>query len=70
MDGGSTDGTISIVERLADESATQGGPQISLIDNPFKYVPHARNISLEYLDSGVEFILEMIGHAWVPPDLL
>ena len=28
LDGGSTDGTISIVERLADESATQGGPQI------------------------------------------
>ena len=70
LDGGSTDGTTAIVERLALESAREGGPQITLIENPFKYVPHARNIALEHLDSGVEFILEMIGHAWVPPDHL
>ncbi len=70
LDGGSTDGTIDIVKRLIDESATEGGPQITLLNNPFKYVPHARNMALEYLDSNVEFILEMIGHAWVPPDHL
>ena len=70
LDGGSTDGTIDIVKRLADDSARNGGPQISIVNNPFKYVPHARNMSLEILDSDVEFILEMIGHAWVPPDHL
>ena len=70
LDGGSTDGTIDIVRRLADESATKGGPQITLLNNPFKFVPHARNMALDQLDSNVEFILEMIGHAWVPPDHL
>jgi len=70
LDGGSTDGTIDIVKRLVDESATEGGPQITLLNNPFKYVPHARNLALDHLDSNVEFILEMIGHAWVPPDHL
>ena len=70
LDGGSTDGTIDIVRRLADESATEGGPQITLLNNPFKYVPHARNMALDHLDSDVEFILEMIGHAWVPSDHL
>ena len=70
LDGGSTDGTPEIVERLADESRSSGGPSITIINNPFKYVPHARNIALEYLDSNVEFILEMIGHAWVPADHL
>jgi succinoglycan biosynthesis protein ExoA len=70
VDGGSTDGTIDIVKRLSDESAIKGGPQISLINNPFKYVPHARNLALDHLDLGDEFIFEMIGHAWVPPDHL
>ncbi|MEE2747545.1 MAG: glycosyltransferase [Candidatus Thermoplasmatota archaeon] len=70
LDGGSTDGTIDIVKQLAEESATEGGPQITLINNPFKFVPHARNMALEILDSDVEFILEMIGHAWVPADHL
>ena len=70
LDGGSTDGTIPIVERLIKETQTNGGPRITLLDNPFKYVPHARNMALEFLDSDVEFILEMIGHAWLPPDHL
>ena len=70
LDGGSTDGTIPIVERLIEESASNGGPRITLLDNPFKFVSHARNMALEFIDSDVEFILEMIGHAWVPPDHL
>ena len=70
LDGGSTDGTIPIVERLIEESKTNGGPRITLLENPFKFVPHARNMALEFLDSDVEFILEMIGHAWLPPDHL
>ena len=70
LDGGSTDGTIEIVERLVAESESTGGPSITLIDNPFRFVPHARNIALDVLGSEVEYILEMIGHAWVPPDHL
>lgn len=70
LDGGSTDGTVDIVERLATESSNNGGPQISLLNNPLKYVSHARNQALDYLDNGVEFVLEMIGHAWVPRDHL
>jgi len=70
VDGGSTDGTVGIVERLAEESVNTGGPTIALIENPFKYVSHARNIALDHLDRGVDFILEMIGHAWVPPNHL
>ena len=68
LDGGSTDGTIDIVQRLAEESESSGGPQISLIHNPFKFVPHARNLALDHMGQGVDFILEMIGHAWVAPD--
>ena len=68
LDGGSTDGTIDVVQRLAEESESNGGPRISLIHNPFQFVSHARNLALDHLDQGVEFILEMIGHAWVPPD--
>ena len=68
LDGGSTDGTIDIVQRLAEESESSGGPQISLIHNPFKFVPHARNLALDHMGQEVDFILEMIGHAWVAPD--
>ena len=68
LDGGSTDGTIDIVHRLAEESESSGGPQISLIPNPSKFVPHARNLALDHIGQGTDFILEMIGHAWVAPD--
>ncbi len=70
LDGGSTDGTIEIVQRLASESNEANGPEIILIDNPHRFVPHARNMALEYLRDDTELILEMIGHAWVPTDHL
>jgi glycosyltransferase involved in cell wall biosynthesis len=68
IDGGSTDGTIEIVERLAKESRDTDGPEIILLENPDRFVPHARNLALEYFRQDTEFILEMIGHAWVPPE--
>ncbi|MEE2759246.1 MAG: glycosyltransferase [Candidatus Thermoplasmatota archaeon] len=68
LDGGSTDGTLEIVRQLSGESENAGGPEIILIENPHRFVPHARNLALEYLRDGTELILEMIGHAWVPPD--
>ena len=68
IDGGSTDGTVEIVNRLAKESQEAGGPVITLLENPDRYVPHARNLALEYLNQDTQFVLEMIGHAWVAED--
>ena len=68
IDGGSTDGTVEIVNRLAKESHETGGPVITLLENPDRYVPHARNLALEYLNQDTQFVLEMIGHAWVAED--
>ena len=70
IDGGSTDATVEIVERLAKESQELNGPEIILLENPARFVPHARNLALEFLHPGTEYILEMIGHAWVPADHL
>lgn len=68
MDGGSDDGTLEIVERLAAESHAADGPAIELHHNPFRFVPHARNLAMEHLRPDVTHVLEMIGHAWVPED--
>lgn len=70
LDGGSTDGTRAHVERLAAESAANGGPRILLLDNPGRFVPHARNRSLERLPPETTHLLEMSGHAWIPEDHL
>ena len=66
VDGGSSDGTRDIVTRLAAESEAAGGPRVVLLDNPDRFVPHARNQSLASLPDEVELVLEMIGHVWVP----
>jgi len=73
MDGGSTDGTRSIVEAVAAESLAAGGPKIELYDNTGRFVPHARNLALGLIESWemqVDFMWEMIGHAWVEPNHL
>ena len=70
VDGGSSDGTRDIVKRLAEESEAAGGPRVVLLDNPDRFVPHARNLSLESLPDEVELVLEMIGHVWVPANHL
>lgn len=67
VDGGSTDGTIEIVQRLIDESAELGGPEIKLINNPQKFVPHARNLALNSVSEETEFVFEMNAHAYVDP---
>lgn len=70
VDGGSSDDTISIVSRLAVESEGESGPVIIQLDNPQKYVPHARNIALEHCDENDEFVFEMNAHAYVEVDHL
>nr|AIF21296.1 succinoglycan biosynthesis protein (exoA) [uncultured marine group II/III euryarchaeote KM3_99_A09] len=68
VDGGSSDGTLEIVNQLAEESAEAGGPHIELLENPDRFVAQARNISLAALPNNATHVLEMIGHVWVPAD--
>ena len=70
VDGGSTDRTQEIVNQMTLESKNISGPQIHLIDNPEKFVPHARNKSLSQMSDDVELIFEMNSHGWVPREHL
>ena len=67
VDGGSDDGTIEIVKKLANESDADRGPEIKIIENPETFVADARNLSLSQLPKETTHVLEMIGHTWVPP---
>ena len=67
LDGGSTDGTTDVVQRLIDEHKGSSSPSLELIHNPGRTVAHARNRALEQLPSSVEYLIEMIGHAEVEP---
>jgi succinoglycan biosynthesis protein ExoA len=70
FDGGSTDSTRNIVERMILLSEKAGGPRIELHENPGKFVSQARNLALELLPASVQFTVEMIGHSTVDPDHL
>lgn len=70
FDGGSTDSTRNIVERMILLSKETGGPRIELHDNPGRFVSQARNLALELLPTSVQFTVEMIGHSTVDPDHL
>ena len=69
VDGGSTDSTISLVEQIIDSNQPLR-PTVSLIDNPHRAVPHARNIALQQLPKSVEFVVEHIGHSMVESNFL
>ena len=70
LDGGSTDGTEKIVQRLIDEHTGVSSPSIELMLNPQQTVAHARNLAMHHLPDSVEFTIEMIGHAEVEPNHL
>ena len=70
LDGGSTDGTEKIVQRLIDEHTDVSSPSIELMLNPQQTVAHARNLAMHHLPDSVEFTIEMIGHAEVEPNHL
>ena len=70
LDGGSTDRTMSIVESLMTEFASDQFPGIECVANPSRTVAHARNMALEHLPDSVEYLVEMIGHAVVDKDHL
>ena len=65
MDGGSTDGTVSLVEQLIEQNKDSSAPRIELHHNPGKTVAHGRNLALTHLPESVELIIELIGHATV-----
>ena len=62
IDGGSTDSTVFIVNELITKSKANRGPQIVLLHNENRYVPHARNMALEHLPESITHILEYNGH--------
>ena len=68
MDGGSTDGTIPLVESLIEQAKATSKPRIELHHNPGKTVAHGRNLSLSLLPDSIDFIIEMIGHATIEPN--
>ena len=68
LDGGSTDGTIEIIENYIQNLEQNQSPRIELHHNEKKFVPHARNYALKELPDSIEFIVEMIAHCTVPND--
>ncbi|MCB0640553.1 MAG: glycosyltransferase family 2 protein, partial [Phaeodactylibacter sp.] len=61
IDGGSTDGTIAILEDYANRY-----PAIHLLNNPARFVPTAMNIGIRAASG--EIIIRMDAHAGYPPD--
>ena len=58
VDGGSTDSTVSIVNDMVAESKKSNGPEIVVLNNENRYVPHARNMALQNLSEGITHVLE------------
>lgn len=65
LDGGSTDGTIQLVETYIQGLEQNHSPKIELLHNKEKFVPHARNYALQNLPDSVKHIIEMIAHSTV-----
>lgn len=61
VDGGSTDGTALIIKTFAKKH-----PQIFLLHNPKKFVPHAMNLGLEKAKGAI--IIRLDAHADYPVD--
>lgn len=70
VDGGSTDSTVSIVNDMVAESKKSNGPEIVVLNNGNRYVPHARNMALQNLSEGITHVLEYNGHIKSEPEHL
>ena len=66
LDGGSTDGTRDIL----DSHRPSTGHGFTVLDNPNRTVPHARNLAMAHLADDVDLLVEVIGHVRLPPDHL
>ena len=62
LDGGSKDATKDIVENLRANLDPTKHPTINLLDNPDRFVPHARNLALQQLPESITHVLEFNGH--------
>jgi len=67
VDGGSTDSTLDVVRQHLEKGVEN---QVTILQNPHRFVPQARNISLQSMDDDVELIFEVNAHGWVPEDHL
>jgi glycosyltransferase involved in cell wall biosynthesis len=63
IDGGSTDGTAEILERMAGEHSA-----IRVLSNPARLIPNALNIGLRRARG--EYIARMDAHTYYPPDYI
>jgi glycosyltransferase involved in cell wall biosynthesis len=63
IDGGSEDGSRSILAELAAED-----PRVRVLDNPARRTPQALNIGLKYARG--EFVARMDAHTFYPPQYL
>lgn len=64
VDGGSTDGTVSIARGLADAF----GLPLRILHNPARYIPHALNLGIDAARGS--HIARLDGHARPAPDYL
>ena len=64
LDGGSSDSTRDLVEDFISTKQSKT-PQISIYDNPGRYVAEARNLALEMVPDSTDYLLEIIGHCSV-----
>jgi len=69
VDGNSTDSTIEKINEFISK-LDEGMPQITLLNNPNRYVSQARNIAFEKLSKDVEYVFETVAHATFPEDHL
>jgi succinoglycan biosynthesis protein ExoA len=65
MDGGSTDGTQSIVARLA-----QDHPELSLLNNPKRIQSAAVNLAAQIAPPSVRLLLRADAHSLYPPNFI
>jgi len=63
VDGGSEDGTLEIIERLA-----AGNHRIRVLANPRRLIPNALNIGLRHARGN--YVVRMDAHAYYPPDYI
>lgn len=64
VDGGSTDGTLSIVQKIQEEFPNQ----IVLKNNPLKVTPVSLNIGLKFLETDFKMILG--AHSYLTPEYI
>ncbi|CAI8342303.1 MAG: Putative mycofactocin biosynthesis glycosyltransferase MftF [Candidatus Poseidoniaceae archaeon] len=70
LDGGSTDATTEIVQKICEGLDSTQHPSIHLLDNPGRFVPHARNLALQHLPESITHVLEFNGHVEIERDHL